>query len=306
MLPLLVCGLYVFNPAIWYVSVRWGQIESVYTLFLVVAVVALERGAVAPAGLAYTVAMATKLLGVALAPLLVAWTITRFGWRALATGLGVAAATALVIVSPWLAAGRIGELLHHAYIGLPTEAPKVDVSAYNLWYLLFAGRVHDASSHAHVPLLGVRYQTVAIALFGAFAVLVVTLALRRSGGVALPAAILSLGLFMLLTQAHERYLFPVLAFVLLAAGLGAVEGRTPGYWWEYGVLSLGFLFNLVTIAPFTPSLVTNLITVDATSPKLVVLKIAALVVAVAGLVVLASLLAKMLGGGRWRATRQPA
>src|SRR5712691_8853994 len=35
---ILACGLYAFNPAVWYVSTHWGQTESVYTLFLVASV----------------------------------------------------------------------------------------------------------------------------------------------------------------------------------------------------------------------------------------------------------------------------
>jgi Gpi18-like mannosyltransferase len=289
---LIACAVYLFNPAVWYVTAYWGQTDSVYILFVLATVVALDRGAVVPAWLAYTAGLAMKLLGVGLAPLLVVWTLARHGVRSLAAGVVSAAVAASVLLLPWLVTGRIGEALHAAYLDLPTETPRVDVSAYNLWYLLFGGRVHEADSHSHLPLLGIRYQTMGILVFALFVLVVLALVLRRDGDVFLPAAILSLGQFVLLTQAHERYLLPVLSLTLLA-----------GAWTAYAVLSSTCLFNLLTVASFAPSIVPNVIAVDAGSPKLVILKAIALAAAVVNLLVLWWLTAKMRGERRWRAAR---
>ena len=46
---ILTCGLYAFNPAVWYVSTHWNQTDSVYTPFLVASVVALAQSAIYPA-----------------------------------------------------------------------------------------------------------------------------------------------------------------------------------------------------------------------------------------------------------------
>ncbi|MBI3731946.1 MAG: hypothetical protein HY259_00580, partial [Chloroflexi bacterium] len=107
--------LYVLHPAVWYVSAYWGQTDSVYTLFVVMAVMAIARGAVVPAWLVYTLALASKLQAIAIAPVLVVWTVTRHGVRGLALGLAAAGAAAAILLAPWLRAGNIGDVLTTLY-----------------------------------------------------------------------------------------------------------------------------------------------------------------------------------------------
>ncbi len=113
-----------------------------------------------------------------------------------------------------------------------------------------------------------------------------------------PAALLSMGLFMLFTEVHERYLFPTLAFLLLGAAqsrAAPVASETPRHpiaqgrslWWAYGVLSVTFLFNLVTVAPFTPALGTNLIAAPVDSMRTLILKGLSVLAAAINTVVLA-------------------
>jgi hypothetical protein len=114
---------------------------------------------------------------------------------------------------------------------------------------------------------------------------------RRPGRAALAAAVLCLAMYVLLAQVRERYLFPVPALLLLAAAdrppapeRAATAGtrprlRMPGLWWAYGLLSLTFLFNLITIAPFTTALGENPIVTPAGTPFLAFRQAVALLVA---------------------------
>lgn len=248
---LLATALYLFNPAIWYISAYWGQTDSIYALFLCAAVVALDRNRTLTAWVAYALALATKPQSLSLAFLLIIWTlILRKPRDWLIATMGVAI-TGAILISPWLLAGQLGDVIQ-TYATLPNQAPRVDVSAYDLWYLLRLGRVHNLSSELH-PLGGpVSYQTIGIVLFGSFAAVVAALGVVRRNFF-LTAATLALGAFMLLTQVHERYLFPTLALLALASI------SQPRLWFMYGLLTLTFLYNLITIAPFTPLLGSNLI-----------------------------------------------
>ncbi|MFL5735533.1 MAG: hypothetical protein ACJ78Q_20440, partial [Chloroflexia bacterium] len=78
------CALYALSPAVLYVSSIWGQTDSVYTLFLVASVVALDRGAYGPAWVGYALALGTKIQSIALAPLLLGLASFRAGRRGLA------------------------------------------------------------------------------------------------------------------------------------------------------------------------------------------------------------------------------
>ena len=278
--PLLACALYLFNPALWYVSAYWGQTDSVYTHFLVGVVLMLAEGHYLPAWVGWALGLATKLQSIALLPLLAVVTL-RHGAAALMRGGAVAAVVGATLAAPWLLVGRAGELARASLT--PSPGPSVVVSAFNGWYLLLGGQAHNVSSHLRPFGLPVTYQQIGVVLFGAFALLV-TIFVWRQGArwLALPAALLGLGLFMLLTEIHERYLFPVLPFLLLAAIRGegqAGRGWNRGLVLVYGLLSLTFLFNLVTIAPPPGTLGINLVEAGAETGFLAALKGLALVTA---------------------------
>lgn len=261
---LLGASAYLFNPGIGYVSAYWGQIDSLYTVFLVASVIALNHGATVWVWLLYTLALATKHQSLALLPLVLTLSVTKRGARGLLTGLATAALTAATLLLPWLLTGHLRDFVQ-TLTKWPNESVRVDVSAYNLWYLLRFGRVHNVSSELHPLGLPFTYQTIGFILFGGYVLLVILLALR-SHTVALPAAALSLGLFMLPTQIHERFMFPVLALLAVASA------TAPRLWLAYGVLSATFFFNLITVAPFTDLLGTNLVAADASSINIVILK----------------------------------
>ncbi len=275
---IVAASAYVFNPAIWYVSSYWGQTDSTYTLFLVFAVLALERGAMISAWSSWTLGIFTKLQSIALAPLLVVITLQKRGWRGVLAALGASSALAAILSAPWLLTERANDVIQ-VYLNQPSESPRVSVSAYNLWYLLFAARVHNVSAELHPFDLPLTYQTLVIALFGVYALFITVTCLRRER-IALGAAALSLGLFVLPTQIHERYMFSTLALLLVAMGL---DSRL---WIAFAILSATFFFNLITIAPFTPRLGINLVAVEPTTIKIIVLKIFSLIAAALNLIIL--------------------
>ncbi|HEX9899523.1 MAG TPA: glycosyltransferase 87 family protein [Candidatus Methylomirabilis sp.] len=272
--PVLACALYVFNPAVWYVSAYWGQVDSVYVLFLAAALAAISEGAPLPAWGLFVLALASKPQSSVLAPLIPLLTLLRHGTRAALRGGGVAIAVAAAVTLPWLLAGRLSDPLG-AYFRL-TAASRVDVSGYNLWYLLLGGHVHNLSSLNRPVGLPLTYQQIGMVLFGTFAVAVMALVWRQRGRTLfVPAALLSLGFFLFATEIHERYLLPALAFLLMGAarGEGNPPGRSPGRplaaqglgpWnlelvLAYMVVTGTLMYNLVTIAPFTRALGSNLV-----------------------------------------------
>jgi len=99
---------------------------------------------------------------------------------------------------------------------------------------------------------------------------------------------------MLMTQMHERHLFPALAFALLWAASTTPAAR-PAWsaWLVYSLLSLTFLVNVVSIAPFTPALSTNLVFVQGDPGSLALLQDLFLLAAAANLVVLVWLVATL-------------
>ncbi|HZQ06701.1 MAG TPA: hypothetical protein VFD70_08985 [Anaerolineae bacterium] len=282
---LLAATLYSLNPAVWYVSAYWGQTDSIYTLSLVLTLVMLVEQHLVTGWLAYTLALGTKVQSLVLAPLLIVATLLEYKWRAWISAVIVTSFAWGLLVTPWLVHGRVADVLQ-IYRAVPKEAPRVDVSAYNLWYLVRQGHIQYMSSEHHPLGLPVTYQSLGIFLVLGYAALVMVLYIKHRKAF-LTAAGLSLGLYMLPTQIHERYMFPVLAFIALAAI------SDPRLWLVYGLLSATFFFNLVTIAPFSPILGTNLITMDVTSPWIAFLKAVALLAAAINLLVLGWLVLRL-------------
>lgn len=270
---------YLFNPAVWYVSSYWGQVDALYTFGLVLAVVAVQRGALGPAWLAFAVAVSTKPQAVCLAPLLVLASLRGRGWRGLAAGLAAGAVAATLLWAPWLANGQWAVLRATPLAPLP--APQLSVSAYNAWYLLRLGAVHDFNAAQLVAGGLVSYQTLARAVYLLVVGGLAGLAWRRRPlPAALLAAALALAFLLFMPDMRERYLFPLPALLLLL--LAGTDGAAPAprpVWLVYAGVSVAWLFNLVTIASSVPGWWVNLVVPQPETPVLPALRLGALLAA---------------------------
>jgi hypothetical protein len=128
----------------------------------------------------------------------------------------------------------------------------------------------------------VSYQIASLILFLTAASFASIIIVKRKEKVVLPAAaaVLSMASFLFLPDIRERYLFPVLPLLLWAANY------RPGLLRLYVLLTVSWLFNLVTIASFAPQWWTNLVAWERPYPlRISLLKTAAWVVSAVHLAV---------------------
>jgi len=268
-LGLLAAVGYVFHPAIWYVSAYWGQSDSVYTLFIVLGILAFARGALLPAWCALALATLVKQQALAVVPVVAAATLGLHGRRGLAVGGAALAGVAAAISAPWLFSGRLPELVR-GVTTLAGSPPRIVVSAYNFWYLQRWGDVHTAPAAQPLAGLPVSYQAVAIIVVGAATCWLAWHAWRaRQAAIAPHACAACAMVYVFMFHARERYLFPVLALLLLAAAQQGLPLRRA--WQLYAALSVTFAFNLVTIASPFPAGWTNLVASTAGTPTVQIL-----------------------------------
>ena len=142
------------------------------------------------------------------------------------------------------------------------------VSAYNIWYLMLVGHIGRFPATRWLPGLPVSYRVVALGMYAVFVLLMVGLLWREPRRPwMLAAVLLNFGMFMMLPQMYERYMFATIVFLLLSAAswsyprTDAPAGRRPGLWWVYGVLSATFLINLIISSRFAPVPQTNRLTI---------------------------------------------
>src|SRR5262249_49111028 len=140
---------------------------------------------------------------------------------------------------------------------LPSRPWLLVVSAYNIWYLMLWGHIGRFPPTRLLPGLPVSYRVVALGMYAVWVLLIVGLLWRDPRRPwTLATVLLNLGMFIMLPQMYDRYMFATIVFLLLSAASWAstrtearAEGR-PELWWAYGVLSLTFLINLIISSRF--------------------------------------------------------
>ena len=213
--------LYLFNPAVLWLSGYWGQADAVHTAFATAGVAALAVGRPGASGLWTSAACLSKPLAGPLVPLMVAGAATARGFRGvLALGVGGIAA-ALLIFLPFAVAGRLADALRRVFLDVGAM-PVTSANAHNLWWLLGPWRRADTT------VLGfLTPTTVGLGLFAAayLALLVRMVQWRQRprdddyrAEIFLMAAAVSAVFFFLSTHLHENQLFLALPLLLAVAG----------------------------------------------------------------------------------------
>ena len=237
----LAAALYLLNPgALWDVAI-WAQPDSWHALFGLLALWLIGQRRPALGAGALALALATKPQAWLLAPLAGLALLRLSGWRG-AWRAGLAGSVALLLVIwPFLAAGRLRELAT-----LPGQIssvmPAASANAHNLWWLVTRGAVPFVVDGEPLPGLGnLTYRQAALVLVLIAEAFVLALAWRARG----PWELLGLGAFSahawfcLTTGAHENH--PFLIFPLLAM----VAWRSPFLMVVLLVLSATFSYNVL-------------------------------------------------------------
>jgi Gpi18-like mannosyltransferase len=251
-------GLIVLlNPAFWYDTLIWGQIDGIYTCLIMVALVAAERGRWDLAWLMTLLSINLKLQAIIFLPIMILMTIRPMRmsgfnarWRIWSGLAGVQA----LILAPFILSGTLhtvlGAMLHRTM----GYYPVLSRNAYNIYYLMARDPFNTPDTNVA---LGIPVRWWGGALF-VVATALVTMPLflalfnrafnnlRREERLATlfqTAALTSLAFFLFNTQMHERYMHPAILF----SGVYALMTRQ---WWPYALISLGYILNLEGVMHF--------------------------------------------------------
>ena len=208
-----------------------------------------SSGWAAPSGAAGALALLTKLQAYFVAPLvaLAAWRQRR--WKGLfAAGAGAVLAV-LVAGAPLLLSAAPGRLLA-VYAGLVGRHPLVNVGAFNFWWLGLGWDGYATLDSALLwgGALPLSLRQAGMVVLAGYSALVLWRLWTRFDARELPlaAAALAMAFFMLPTQIHSRYLYPVLPLLLLASV------RRPALLVAYLALSVTFFVNQLHLIWRTP------------------------------------------------------
>lgn len=230
----LLAILYLFNPAVIYVSSVWGQIESIPIFFLVLSFYLLPKRYYL-SHIAFVLAILSKQTALWLLPVYLVMWVKHRGVKKLLRGLTLQVIVFILLYLPFISSLNPFPLYLATLSGSSTL---VSDQAMNLWYFIFQGaRLTDS-----IKLLGISARIWSLSLL-ALSYLYICARLWRRFSIGLAANslfFLSLAAFFLQTRVHERHLAPALPFLLLTTFKPKTKVTL------YAFISAYHLFNLYT------------------------------------------------------------
>lgn len=217
----------VFNVGLLYNFLIWGQVDAIFSAFVLFSLYAAVKEKVVLSLLSYVIAVNFKLQAIVFLPLiglvLLPTMVQFFSPKKVLLWLIVPILLKFAIVLPFI--------LGHSFQGLIAvvfnsvgKYPYISVNAYNLWYMLSLDYLAADATLWH----GLSYKTWGLLLFCLSSGLALTPlavwaykrlfkngknAFHQSPQILLIAALISLCFYFFNTEMHERYSHPALLFL---------------------------------------------------------------------------------------------
>lgn len=247
----LISALFLLNPAIIYDSSYWGQIDSIHTFFILLALILLYKNKFSFSWIFITLASFFKLQSTILIPFFLIINYKKQEAKKTIINLFIALLTAGLICLPFLVKGKISYLLKIIFTA-PGSYPVLSANAFNFWWLLhgihFSSRsfflIRDISSSS--PDLFSPFFIGLIIFLAVYFLTLLNYHLKKYPSAIFfsTAAFLIFSFFMIPTEMHERYLYPVLPLICLTLF------QNKKMWLIYIGLSFTLLANLLAVLPF--------------------------------------------------------
>ena len=212
---LLLSALYLFQPVIILNSCLWGQVDSVFTLFLIVCCLFLEKLRLLPAMIVFGLGVLLKPQMLIFSPLLILGFIHyvyrgSFSFRMLSKAIAYGALTLVMTVLIAMPFGL--ENVLSRYFDTLGSYPHASVNAYNFWAGVGLNWYPQTTKFMGIPCQTWGY--VAIVLAASFS-LILGLRLRTlTQKYFITGAFLILTVFTFSVRMHERYLYPIIPLMI--------------------------------------------------------------------------------------------
>lgn len=202
--------LYLFNPAVIYISAVWGQIESLPVFFLLLSYLLLPRRYYL-SHLAFTLAILSKQTALWVTPVFLVLWWKEGGAGKMVKGFSLQLLAFLIIYLPFISPiGAIGSYLST----LSGSSDSITDQAFNLWYFIYGWEGKSDST----LLFGISVRLWSLVLLAAsyFFLTLRFFKKYRIQNAANNLFLLSLAAFFFQTRVHDRHLAPALPFLLLS------------------------------------------------------------------------------------------
>lgn len=216
-ISVLCSAIYVFNPAVLINSSVWGQVDAVYTLFLVIMCYLIINRKLPFAYLAFAVGVLIKPQMLIFAPVLF-WAVIeqvfldgfdkKVFWKNLLSGLGAILLMFLLILPFGL------EKVLNQYMNTISSYPRATVNAYNIWTMFGLNWQEQTGTFLKVQYN--HWGTLFIIWIVMAAIYLCYKCRKDDSKYFMIAGFIISGVFMFSVRMHERYMFPALVLILMA------------------------------------------------------------------------------------------
>lgn len=207
-----ISALYIFNPAVFINSSAWGQVDSFFTMLVIIAVYFLSEKKLGLSAVFYTAAVLMKPQGIIFAPVLFFEIVNERSLKNFLRAFVASLVTAIIVLAPF-AIGQDPLWIFKLYEKTISEYPYASVNGFNFYGLLGANYVNSS-----LKLFVFSYSTwgfIFIVLTTAFSWFIYIKG--KNSNLAYLAALIQIALvFTFSTGMHERYLFPAVALAIIA------------------------------------------------------------------------------------------
>jgi Gpi18-like mannosyltransferase len=237
----IIASIYILNPVIIFNSSIWGQIDSLFVMFIISAILLLKDEKIIIASMVFTAAVLLKPQGIIFLPILLFEFIKNYKINTFLSSLVFSLAAFILIILPF-SFNQDLLWIFKLYIKTISEYPYASLNAFNLFSLL-GGNWKDASQL--ITLFGMQTILTYKIMGYTFIVLItafVAFLYLKGKTIALPgisALILITGVFVLSSGMHERYMYPATALILLVF----ILINDKRYLILYGAVSITGFFN---------------------------------------------------------------
>jgi dolichyl-phosphate-mannose-protein mannosyltransferase len=226
--PAIVTALWLFNPAIIFNSAVWGQVDSTFTLAVLLALVFLISGRPEAAIISYALAVLIKPHALAVAPVIALALFLWFTPRQIARSIGLGLLVGIILLVPFFGL-RFIPGFWDLLAGSRDQYAYTSLNAYNLWGIYGFWRDDRLAVVGPFTARGIGLALYMLGL--GYGLGLLWTELRRGADRAFTLFLFSTYFVflpvMVLTTMHERYLYPVLPFLLVFAGLCYLRWMAP-------------------------------------------------------------------------------
>jgi Gpi18-like mannosyltransferase len=211
-LALTAAAAIAFHPAAFLDSTIWGQVDSIFTFLIISALILLVDRKLEASAVLFTVAALMKPQAVFFLPVMLFELIKRRKVSKFVSVILYAFVTTVIVILPF-AIGKEPLWIFRLYLDTGKEYPYAAMNPFNI-FTLSGGNFTDGSLTSFIfsyNTWGILFDVIIFGIAG-----YIHLKSRHTAAPIVVAALLNAGAFTFSVKMHERYLFPVIALLLLA------------------------------------------------------------------------------------------